>query len=82
MLYDSFASSSTYGQPTMMLKDGTTFTDGKRVSTVDVLEIQVGSITDLKVIESHFFELPFLCKLSLVLSYILAPLLQPRLLLK
>ena len=44
MLYDSYASSSSAGYPTMKLKDGTTFTDGTRVSTVDVLEIQVKQI--------------------------------------
>ena len=44
MLYDSYASSSSAGYPTMKLKDGTTFTDGTRVSTVDVLEIQVKRI--------------------------------------
>ena len=44
MLYCSMCSSSSKSIPAMVLKDGTQFGTAQRLSTVDVLEIQVNLI--------------------------------------
>ena len=70
MIYSSYAASSN-GDPTMTLKDGSTFSEPARASTVDILEIQVLFKFFRILIESQNFKFninPFLILIKLNFS--------------